>query len=80
MNKTRGFGVIFLVLMTQGCNPFMPFRPNSEQLVTKGWAKQPVSQEDPEPLYCYRTLAQNVCYTAPLDDQSRLSAYYGPKP
>jgi hypothetical protein len=36
----------------------------------------------PEPLYCYRTLAQSDCYAQPLDrrDTNRMVGYYGPPP
>ncbi|MBM3533953.1 MAG: hypothetical protein FJX60_13060 [Alphaproteobacteria bacterium] len=36
----------------------------------------------PEPLYCYRTLAQVDCYTRPLDrrESNRIQNYYGPPP
>lgn len=83
MTKTRGLltvGIIFLMGLLAGCNPFMPFRPDSQALVKKGWAKYPLGQADPEPIYCYNTLGYTDCYSAPLDDQSRLSGYYGPKP
>lgn len=68
------------IFLLQGCNPFMIFRPDSEELVKKGWAKQPKHQADPEPIYCYNTLALKDCYAAPLDEQNRLAGYYGPKP
>ncbi len=67
--------------MTQvACNPFMVFRPNSEDLIKNGWAKHPGHQKDPAPLYCYHSLGNKVCHSAPLDDQSRLESYYGPRP
>ncbi|MBW8308452.1 MAG: hypothetical protein K0M45_02225 [Candidatus Paracaedibacteraceae bacterium] len=67
--------------MTQAaCNPFMVFRPNSEELVKNGWADQPCQQKDPPPLYCYNTLGHKVCHSAPLEDQTRLQSYYGPRP
>lgn len=69
-----------VALLTAGCNPFAAFRPNSEELVKMGWARQPDSQKAPHPLYCYETLGQTVCHSAPLADQSRLSNYYGPRP
>ncbi len=83
MKNSRGRSAIGLFILTgclTGCNPFMPFRPDSEELVKKGWARQPQDQADPKPIYCYNTLARKDCYTVPLDDQSRLSGYYGPKP
>ena len=77
--KSRSLAFMILALLA-GCNPFMPFRPDSETLVKKGWARNPSCQPDPEPLYCYNSLGQKVCHTAPLDDQRRLNGYYGPRP
>lgn len=77
--KKLSFSLAVLFLL-QGCNPFVIFRPDSEQLVMKGWAKQPKHQAEPEPIYCYNTLAFKDCYAAPLEEQNRLSGYYGPKP
>lgn len=74
------FRIFILCGLLTGCNPFQAFRPNSEELVQLGWAKQPKCQKTPEPLYCYDTLGRTVCHSAPLDDQSRLSGHYGPKP
>lgn len=36
----------------------------------------------PEPLYCYRTLAQSTCYAQPLDRHhaNRVVGFYGPSP
>ncbi|MBM3546324.1 MAG: hypothetical protein FJX54_05200 [Alphaproteobacteria bacterium] len=36
----------------------------------------------PEPLYCYKTLAQVDCYAQPLDrrETNRIANYYGPAP
>ena len=72
--------IIGLGILTSGCNPFQALRPNSEELVKLGWAKHPDCPGRPEPLYCYETLGYPVCHSAPLNDQSRLSNYYGPKP
>ena len=58
----------------------MVFRPDSQQLVEKGWAKEACDKKKHDPLYCYNTLGRVVCHTAPLKDQERLSNYYGPKP
>lgn len=80
--RMKGLRIIFLPLLlaVQGCNPLMIFRPDSEQIVRKGWARQPENQAEPSPLYCYHSLGQNDCYSAPLEKQDRLSGYYGPKP
>lgn len=66
--------------LTIGCNPFEGFRPNSEELLKLGWAKQPDPPKIPDPIYCYETLGQPVCHSAPLATQSRLNSYYGPQP
>jgi hypothetical protein len=73
-------GLLFLLTLS-GCNPFMFCRPDSERLVTSGWAKQPMEQKEPEAIYCYKTLGERVCYTSPKSTEyKRLSGYYGPKP
>jgi hypothetical protein len=73
--------LLSIILLTQtACNPFLVFRPNSEDLVKNGWADQPSHQKEPTPLYCYNTLGHKVCHSAPLDDQRRLQNYYGPRP
>ncbi|WP_010299232.1 hypothetical protein [Candidatus Odyssella thessalonicensis] len=81
-NRAILYGLLLggIPLIEAGCNPFMVFRPDSEALVKKGWAKQPHDQKEPEPLYCYHSLGHNVCHSAPLDSQSRLENYYGPRP
>ncbi len=59
----------------------MVMRPDSEQLVKRGWAKYPKEQRIPDPLYCYSTLADKVCHSYPRDTETnRLSGYYGPEP
>lgn len=72
--------ILFFCGLSAGCNPFQAFRPDSEELVQLGWAKQPKCPKTPEPIYCYETLGRTVCHSAPLDDQSRLSGHYGTKP
>ncbi|WP_156962155.1 hypothetical protein [Candidatus Paracaedibacter symbiosus] len=69
--------IFSLCSVTAGCD-FL--RPNSEDLLKLGWAKQPKCPKEPTPLYCYETLGRTVCHSAPLDNQNRLSGYYGPKP
>jgi len=64
--------LLMVMVALTGCNPFMPFRPDSETLVKKGWARNPSCQPEPEPLYCYNSLGHKVCHSAPLDDQQRL--------
>ena len=73
---------IFFVcsILINACNPLFPAKPDSETIVTRGFAR---NNEKPEegPLYCYDTLADKVCYTRPLyDDDERLTGYYGPRP
>lgn len=52
-----------------GCNPFSGFKPDSSALVKSGWARNP-KKEPPAPLYCYRTLAETMCYTKPLPNSN----------
>jgi len=47
------------------------------------WQKHAETVEfAPEPLYCYKTLAQVDCYAQPLDrrESNRMANYYGPPP
>jgi hypothetical protein len=47
------------------------------------WQKHAETVEfAPEPLYCYRTLAQSTCYAQPLDrrEANRVVGFYGPSP
>ena len=74
------FSLLPLLFLT-ACNPFMLFRADSEKLVTKGWASQPLEKKTPAPLYCYKTLATTMCYPTPkVGEHSRLVGYYGPQP
>lgn len=77
----RFFLLMSISFLCSACNPLMIVRPDSEALNTKGWARQPRTPKHPEPLYCYKTLGDVMCYPNPqygLD--KRLSGYYGPKP
>ena len=63
------------------CNPFLVYRPNSDMLREKGWAKYTPRDVYPAPLYCYNTLGDKVCRPYPLPGQEpRLSGFYGPEP
>ena len=47
------------------------------------WQKHAETVEfAPEPLYCYRTLAESTCYAQPLDrrEANRVVGFYGPSP
>lgn len=77
------FKVILLavgvMLSSSACvNPFYLFKPDSEKLVSEGWADR--KKINPEPLYCYKTLGERVCYTEPKEGADNLSGYYGPSP
>ncbi len=78
----KGRNVLFLLLLgISGCNPFMIFRPTSEQITTQGWAKDDPHKKHQPPLYCYNTLGETVCHTAPRQGgNKRLRGYYGPTP
>lgn len=53
---------------------------SSDSIVESGWAEPPTPY-NPDPLYCYKTLAGNDCYKKPLQNQeTRLESYYGPEP
>lgn len=80
MNKIYIYLTIILGTLS-GCNPFMLVRPDSEKLVTTGWAKQPRVQNKAAPLYCYGTIGDKVCYAMPQTGaEKRLTGYYGAKP
>lgn len=65
-----------IAFFLHGCNPFGDFKPTSPVLVKRGWARNP-AKEDPEPLYCYRTLGDSVCHTEPIKtDQERFKGSY----
>ncbi len=75
--------VLFLcvVLLLSGCNPFARFAPDSETLVTRGFARQG-DAPPPYPVYCYQTLGEKMCYSSPLKyaPRDRVVGYYGPPP
>lgn len=80
LNDLKIILILFIGATQTACNPFLPFRPDSEDLVKNGWANQPSEIKEPDPLYCYHTLGHKTCHSAPLNDQSRLENYYGPRP
>ena len=83
MTKARRITYVLIgitCLLESACNPFMIFRPNSEKIVRDGWARENPCQPDPEPIYCYNSLGYKVCHAAPLEEQNRLTGYYGPNP
>ena len=74
--------VALSALALVGCED-LPFR------VEHGWTEERALRytwlaprsEVPEPAYCYRTLAQQDCYTRPQPRQAtRLVGYIGPEP
>lgn len=72
------FLILGVTLCVTACNPFGFARPTSEKIVKAGWADN-VPRQMPEPLYCYRTLGEHMCYDAPLvDGEERLAGRYDP--
>ena len=71
---------LFLFIMTglllTACNPFGFAKPDSEKITQSNWAYDP-PKPVPEPLYCYRTLGEHMCYKDPIDGASdRLAGQY----
>ncbi len=57
--------LIFIALILGGCNPFSAYRQNSQEILSRDWAKSERFEEQ-DPMYCYRTLGDVVCYNNPL--------------
>lgn len=75
------FIVMCIAALLGGCNPFSPFKPDSGQIIESGWAKPALKTEAEDPLYCYETLGERVCYRKPRKgSENTLTGYYGPKP
>ena len=55
------------VLLLSGCNPFSAYRQNSEEILKRDWAKSE-RFEEPDEMYCYRTLGDVVCYDNALPE------------
>lgn len=74
---------VLICLLLSGCNPFGAFRPTSDELLATNWAPNPEdprrSPHEKQPLYCYRTLGEVVCYTESLGD-SEASRLVGKSP
>jgi hypothetical protein len=70
------FYFFIITISVSGCNPFGDFKPNSADIMRKNWAKNP-QKDTPDPLYCYHTLADSVCYTEPLEgNENRLTGSF----
>ncbi len=54
-----------IAFLCVGCNPFNGAKPDSTEIIKSGWAenRKYVPQNT---LFCYKTLAEPVCYTHPL--------------
>ena len=65
--------------------PLLPLVACGNDPITRyfDWQKHAdVVEFNPEPLYCYRTLARSDCFAQPLDRReiNRVVSYYGPPP
>ncbi|MBA4249454.1 MAG: hypothetical protein C0432_05385 [Candidatus Puniceispirillum sp.] len=65
------FIIYIIVLFVTGCNPFGDCKPDSEAIVKKSWAKR-AKQSSPDPLYCYSSLGDYVCYKNPQKDKEEI--------
>ena len=81
----RNLHIVSLALIALGlvgCEE-LPFRLEygwtEQRVLANGWI--PPRPENPEPAYCYRTLAQADCYRRPLPrEATRLVGFIGPEP
>lgn len=75
------FTVFLSGFLLAACNYGEVIKPSQEEILARSWANSECPYPRPKPLYCYRTLGDEVCYARPLpDDQEQLLGYYGPKP
>lgn len=59
-------------------NPLGAYAPTQEEILTRGWTTPPASAGARGYIYCYRTLAEPDCFTAPEPGQeNRLVSYDG---
>ncbi len=65
------FNLYIIILFVTSCNPFDDFKPDSETIVKKSWAKR-AKQSSPDPLYCYSSLGDYACYKQPQKDQQEI--------
>lgn len=80
ITKWQALGLVLMGMMMSGCDNLWFFRPTSEEIVKRGWANNKYRLE-PEQLYCYRTLADPVCYSTPQENAGeRIVGYYGNRP
>lgn len=79
MNYRKILSILMLMLVVVGCNPLWVDRPTSSEIIGEAWSP-PSSLKPATPIYCYKTLADNQCYTEPLKHErsaTRLKgAYY----
>ena len=65
-------------LLLTACNPFGYAKPDSPTIAQSSWAYDP-PKPVPDSLYCYKTLAENMCYKDPIDGaDNRLNGQYEP--
>lgn len=81
MKRTYIILSVFCLLTLSGCNYGEVIKPTQEDIFARSWARSELATPNPPPLYCYRTLAKEVCYARPLPEgQDRLIGHYGPRP
>ena len=62
--------------MLIGCNPFADFHQDSSEIQKENWAKSS-PLPSPLPVYCYKTIADPVCYDHPIvGKEEQLSGDY----
>lgn len=67
--------LLIITILLSACNPFALYKPNSQKIVKRGWAKKDYVPL-PE-LYCYKTLGEPLCYKEPLHGvEERLHGFY----
>lgn len=67
---------LIIAFFMTGCNPFANYRPTSDDIVKKGWAKTH-KKMPPKSIYCYKTIGDAMCYQQPLNgDQTHLQGSY----
>ncbi|CAO5681644.1 MAG: hypothetical protein HEEMFOPI_00575 [Holosporales bacterium] len=65
------FGFLFLGALLGGCNPFMGYAPTSESILSKNYARNERKQPQVK-VYCYSTLGENKCVSAPIEGKDHL--------
>lgn len=67
-----------MMLCLSACNPFGWGRVDNQTMLMRGW-NTPDPMTPPEPLHCYRTLGEKMCYRAPqAEKNNQLVGEYTP--